>query len=486
MRFHVLSAVLAGSALRAFLIATFPASDAGDSPFYIELAWNWLKHGIYGLVVNGHLQPVDMRVPGYPAFLAAIFAVAGKSGRAVMFAQGGLDLLACFAIALIAARLAPLAARRRVAIAGLWLGALCPFTANYTAAVLAETLAIFLTAVAILALLQTELGAERGRASAAPPGFSLSPWFLAGIIVGFGTLVRPETPLLLLAAGLVLAARWWRPANWARLIRAAVLMAAGLLLPLAPWAARNWRTLHKVQLLAPRYGELPGELAPRGFDAWTATWLWRFRDVFLVDWNLDSAKIDIADVPARAFDSPEQRARVARLLAAYNETTTLTPVEDRSFGDIARERTALHPLRTRLQIPLLRSLTLWFAPRIALLPYTGQFFPIAGEWENDREDFCVTLALIAFNAAYLALAAIGAWTAWKFWPDRAAVAFLIVFVAVRTFFFAWFVETPEPRYMLECFPAVLALGALAFGRGVKSPQPARDESSAGRFAESAP
>ena len=29
----------------------------------------------------------------------------------------------------------------------------------------------------------------------------LSPWFLGGILVGFGTLVRPETPLLLFAAG---------------------------------------------------------------------------------------------------------------------------------------------------------------------------------------------------------------------------------------------------------------------------------------------
>jgi hypothetical protein len=484
MRWHVLSAVLAGIALRTLIIVKFPVTDAGDSPFYIELAWNWLKHGVYGLVVNGHLVPVDMRVPGYPAILAGIFAVAGKSQLAIMVAQAGLDMLTCFVIALIAARLAPEQKRGRVAIGGLWLAALCPVTANYTAAVLSETLAIFLTAVAILVLLQTEQGADGPHQRQSRTSFALSPWLLAGIVMGFGTLVRPETPLLLFAAGLVLLARWWRPVHWHLLIRATALMAAGLLLPLVPWAARNWRTLHKVQFLATRYGELPGELVPRGFDAWTHTWEWRFRDVYAVDWKLDDAEIDLSDIPSSAFDSDEQRARVAQLLDAYNDTLTLTQAEDRAFGEVARERTSLHPLRTWLKIPLLRSLSLWFAPRVELLPYSGQIFPISSQWEDNREDFCVTMALIVANVGYLALAAIGVWVAWKRSPVRPAAAFLVVFVLTRTAFIAYFAETAEPRYVLECFPAIIALAALAFARGVSSPPPARDGSSADRFAES--
>jgi len=490
MRWNVLSAVLAGLLLRFLFVLKFPVTDAGDSPFYIELAWNWLKHHVYGLVVNAHLVPVDMRVPGYPAFLAAIFALAGRSERAVLFAQAALDMLTCFAIALIgafvASRWAPQRARSRVILAALWLAALCPFTANYTAAVLAETLAIFLTAVALLVLLRTEIGADCALAPATRWHPRVSPWFLAGLIVGIATLVRPETPLLLFAAGLVLLCKWWRPANWPRLLRAVALMALGLLLPLLPWAARNAGTLHKLQFLAPRYGELPGELAPRGFDAWEHTWLWRFRDAFLVDWKLDSETIDLADIPASAFDSPQQRARVKELLAAYNKTLALTPAEDRAFAEIARRRTAQHPLRTWIKVPLLRSLALWFAPRVELLPYTGQLFPISSEWENDREDFCVTLALVAINALYLALAAIGALRAWQNKRLRPAIAFLLTFIAVRTAFFAWFVETPEPRYMLECFPAVIALGALGFAPALSSPQPARDGSSAGKFEETVP
>jgi 4-amino-4-deoxy-L-arabinose transferase-like glycosyltransferase len=455
MRVNAVFAVLAGLVLRFYIVLEFPVKDSGDAPFYIELAWNWLKKVVYGFSINGRLTPVDMRVPGYPAFLAAVFAFAGRSPRAVMLAQAVLDLATCFLIALIAARLAPEASRRRVTLAALWLAALCPFTANYSAVLLTEVLVIFLTALAMLILLE----ADRREASGAPPDArGLSPWFLGGLIVGFGTLVRPETPLLLLATGLVLMARWWRPRDWRKLARAGVLMAAGLVLPLLPWAARNWRTLHEVQFLALRYSTLPGEFAPLGFNSWTGTWLWRFRDVYLSLWKLDDEEIPIGDLPAYAFDTPEERARVAAILDRYNNTLTLTREQDRAFGEIASQRTARDPLRTYVKIPLLRSLALWFTPRIELLPYSGQLRPFATQWDEDREDVLVTLGFIAVNAFYLGLALIGAWFA----RGRCGRGILIAFILLRTLYIAYFVETVEPRYVLECFPAVIALAAQAF------------------------
>jgi hypothetical protein len=344
-----------------YLVLKFPVTDTGDAPFYIELAWNWLKNGVYGFAVHGQLTPVDMRVPGYPAFLAAVFAVAGQSTRAAMLAQVVVDLATCFVIALIAARLAPEGSRRRVALAGLWLAALCPFTANYTAVVLTETLVIFLTALGILVLLQTDVG---GAQVARSTSFLANPWLLAGVVVGFGTLVRPETPLVLFAAGLVLVAKWWRPADWMKLIRAGLLMGLGLLLPLLPWAARNWNTLHDVQFLAPRYSELPGEYTPLGFTAWTNTWMWRFRDVYLTQWKVNEEEIVIDELPAYAFDSRDEKERMADLLDEYNEALTIDPPLDQEFREIARERTERHPLRTYVKVPLLRSLTLWFTPRV--------------------------------------------------------------------------------------------------------------------------
>src|SRR5271170_4335415 len=226
MRVNVSLAVLAGLVLRVFFVLKFPVTGSGDAPFYIELAWNWLKKGVYGFPVNGQLTPVDMRVPGYPAFLTAVFAFAGNSPRAVMLAQVVMDLATCFLVAMIAARLAPESSRRRVALAGLWLAALCPFTANYTAVVLTETLVTFLSTLAVLIFLEAGLGVSHDANASTPKG-GLSKWFLGGIVVGFGTLVRPETPLLLIAPGLILVARWWRPADSAKLLRAVVLMGAG-------------------------------------------------------------------------------------------------------------------------------------------------------------------------------------------------------------------------------------------------------------------
>jgi hypothetical protein len=455
MRANVAAAVCAGLALRVYLVVKFPVTDTGDAPFYIELAWNWLKNGVYGFAVHGQLTPVDMRVPGYPAFLAAVFAVAGQSPRAAMLAQVVVDLATCFVIALIAARLAPENSRRRVALAGLWLAALCPFTANYTAVVLTETLVIFLTALGILVLLQTDVGGVHVARAAA---FLANPWLLAGIVVGFGTLVRPETPLVLFAAGLVLVAKWWRPADWMKLIRAGLLMGLGLLIPLVPWAARNWNTLHDVQFLAPRYSELPGEYTPLGFTAWTNTWMWRFRDVYLTQWKVNEEEIAIDELPAYAFDSQDEKERMADLLDEYNEALTIDPPLDQGFREIARERTARHPLRTYVTVPLLRTLTLWFTPRVELLPSSGHLWPLREEWQDDRPDFLVTLGLSAVNIIYIALALAGASLARR----RPGWTLLILYCVVRTLFFVKFVETPEPRYVLECFPAVIALAAQVF------------------------
>jgi hypothetical protein len=80
-------------------------------------------------------------------------------------------------------------------------------------------------------------------------------------------------------------------------------------------------------------------------------------------------------------------------------------------------------------------------------------------WEEDPVDYSVTLGFGLLNFLYAGLALAGAWVARR----RPVVAFLIVFILLRTAFLTH-VETPEPRYVLECFPALLALGALLWSR----------------------
>src|SRR6266704_5283297 len=198
---HIVPALLAGLGLRLFFICHFPFYS-GDTAYYEELARNWLYHRVYGFYSNGQLLPSDARAPGYPAFLAGIYFVAGTGRKAVMLTQAFVDLATCVLAAGIASCLAADAsdaARSRVAAAALWLTALCPFTANYAAVPLTEVLATFFTTLALLIFL-SPAGMEFDRiASGSELGLAARSWFAGGLVVGLGTLVRPETPLLLVA-----------------------------------------------------------------------------------------------------------------------------------------------------------------------------------------------------------------------------------------------------------------------------------------------
>ncbi len=456
---HLAAALLVGLALRLFFILHF-SPYSGDTKFYEELARNWLDHGVYGLFVRGQLIPVDMRMPGYPAFLAGIYAVFGRSGKAVMIVQALVDMGTCVLAALIAARFAPVSKRSLAATLALWMAALCPFTANYSAIVLTEVLATFLTTLAILFVVQTlsdpsidtPIHSLEMRALLNRAGW----WLIGGLIIGIGTLVRPEAPLLLVAAVFAFAVRWRRRADWSKLALGVSWMVAGLLLALTPWAARNAITLGRIEFLAPRFAETQGDYIPRGFYEWTQTWMVQFGDAYLATWKLEKAPILIETLPRSAFDSAAERARVESLLSSYNSELNMSPVLDHEFALLARERTTRHPIRTYLFIPACRAFMIWFTPRIELLPYSGKLWPPEEKWRGNRTDFGVTLGYGILNCIYLGLALVGAWRCRR----HPALAFLIAFVLARTALLTQ-LQTVEPRYVIVCFPAILALGALA-------------------------
>jgi 4-amino-4-deoxy-L-arabinose transferase-like glycosyltransferase len=458
---HLTAALLCGILLRWFFISHFNPF-AGDAKFYEELARNWLDRGIYGRILHGQLLPSDERMPGYPAFLAAIYRTLGQSRAAVTSAQVAVDLMTCVLTALIAAWLAPTTMRTRVATIALWFAALCPFTASYTGVVLTETLATFLTALAVLIFVRALTHPDANIARIAISNNLLIKYvgwfFLGGMVVGLGTLIRPETPLLLIALGLALCARWWRTRNWWRLTLAILWVAAGFILPLSPWAARNALDVGQLQFLAPPHSETPGDRVLPGFYDWTQTWLVKFRDAYSVSWKIgEKSPIDINSIPNYAFDSPDERAQVSGLINEYNKRSLITPALNFRFAELAKERAARHPVRTYILIPLERAWWMWFTPRIELLPYSGNLWPIQQAWHNNATEFSATLGLGILNYIYVGMALVGAW---KF-RGRAGISFLLAFLLIRTAFLTQ-LQTVEPRYVMECFPVVLALCALAW------------------------
>jgi hypothetical protein len=464
-----LPALLAGACLRLFFVLKFPATS-GDTVLYDQLATNWLKLGKLAMDVNGQPTPVDLRMPGYPAFLAVIYAITGRTGDSarlpVMLAQIAVDLATCVVIALLAALLARLtgheAKANRAYIAALWLAALCPFTANYVAVNLTEVWAVFLTALAflLLVMLASQAGADF-LPGMAGPFERRGLWRLAalgGFVVGVGTLFRPEAPLLLLTTFAVLG--WWmvRRGRTRRWLQFCAVMAVACAAVLLPWIIRNAVTLREIQPLAPKDATLPSEVDPKGFLAWEKTWLWRMRDAYMVTWKLNDEEIQMDDIPASAFDNEDERNRVAMVLERYNDETTWTAEEDAMFAQLAEERTARHPFRTYLWIPLRRTLVIWFSPRIELLPISGHVFPLAYQSEEDPVDQRMTILIFLVNVFYVGLGMWGAWKLWRYSAAQAGVAVLIVYLIVRTAFLTT-METPEPRYVLVCFPALIALGA---------------------------
>ena len=470
---HLIAASAAGLLLRLFFILKFP-SNSSDTILYEQMATNWLKHHVYAMEVGGVITPVDLRMPGYPAYLALVYWVTGKTGDAahfwVMLGQALVDVASCVFVVWLAGLLLVLsdkhARQMPVLIAATWLAALCPFTANYTSVPLTESFAIALTAIALV-LLVGLCGSAQDLLQPAKrqpwePKNDFRHWAAPlGFVVGIGTLFRPETPLLLMAAWIGTAIPLIRRGRTMVWIRIVAYSGLACVFPLVPWAVRNAVTLHEVQFLAPKNSNLPGELVPSGFMAWEKTWLFRMKDCYLTAWKLNGEAIEVEKLPARAFDTVDEKQRVAMILERYNDELTLTKEEDAAFAQLARERTVRYPFRTYVRLPFLRAMTLWFAPRIELLPVSGTVFPLGQAWEDDKVDQSVTIGFFFLNILYLGL---GVWGAVKLWRwsavSRSAVLVILLFFAVRTAFLTT-LETPEPRYVLECFPALLALGAVA-------------------------
>jgi 4-amino-4-deoxy-L-arabinose transferase-like glycosyltransferase len=471
---HCVVALTAGLCLRLFFVFRFPA-NSGDTILYEQMATNWLQHHVYAMEVGGQITPVDLRMPGYPAFLALVYAITGRVGAdartLVMCAQAVVDTLTCAVIAALAAVLYLMVSERnawqRVFVAALWLAALCPFTANYAAVPLTEVFATFFTAAALLPLCLL-VGRVRNNGWM----FVKRSWQWANdyryltaagsLLVGVGTTFRPETPLLLLACWIVLGFALTSQRDTKRLLLTLIGMSVMCALPLVPWTIRNAVTLHEFQPLAPKNSNLPGELIPYGFMSWEKTWLFRFRDVYLVPWKLNDEAINVADIPERAFDTAEEKARVASILEPYNTDLTLSADEDAAFARVARERTARHPLRTYMWLPAARAVTMWFTPRIELIPVSGTVFPLRQSWTDDKIDQGVTVGLFLLNILYIALAVWGAASLWRRSAGvRPALLLLAAFLVLRTAFLTT-LETPEPRYVLVCFPALIALAAQAF------------------------
>lgn len=453
-----LTATAAGILLRLIFIFFF-SKLTNDSYIYGDIAKNWLLHGVYGVTDAAGITPTYIRLPGYPAFLAAMFWIFGvEHYRAVLFVQMFVDIGSCFLIADVARRVVS----ERAARAAFLLAALCPFLADYVSAPLAETLEIFFT---VLALDLFVAGFSRLGDSRRGEG-QMVVWAGCGLATGVAILLRPDGGLLLAAMGIYPTFRMARDGARAMRMRvpaknlgapfeAVVVITICALATLIPWTVRNWRTMHEFQPLAPRYATAPDEYVPMGFNRWVKTWIADYSSTESIYWQVPGSEIDATLFPSRAYDSPRQETQTLRVIDDYNRELSISPALDARFAALAAERIRSAPARYYFWLPALRIADMWLRPRTEKLPCNSRWW----EFDEDPQWLALMIVLGVANLAYIGAGIVGVAKARFVEP----MGMLLLFVVLRSLFLGT-LENPEPRYTLECYPVVIVAASAWLAR----------------------
>src|SRR6266853_4361902 len=148
-RAPILIILLVAFAWRLVLVIGFP-HDAFAEPRYTVPAINMLAGRGFSSDVHEPYLPSEHTVPLYPVFIAAIYAVFGPNNLAVRIAQSAIDIITCLLVAFVSFNLAPGSLRKPAALSSLIIYAcLSWFTVFWTRYILTETLAMFLTMLAV-------------------------------------------------------------------------------------------------------------------------------------------------------------------------------------------------------------------------------------------------------------------------------------------------------------------------------------------------
>ena len=446
-----------GFILRLYFI-WFPRPIDNDTWDYLELGRNLLHHWVYGVGSGAALAPSLFRLPVYPLVLAVCNQLLGSLPHAgwliaLYLFQSVIDIAGCFLLAVFAYRfISPRAGEIALALA-----VLCPFTAAEAATAMTECLSIFAVSLGIYA-------AGRILSAEAAGHHDTSAVFLAGCASALAMLLRPDGALLAvaLAAGLFFyilrnrAEPYFRIALRRSLTTTSTYCAIALA-PLAVWTLRNWVDFQVFQPLAPRYLGDPGDRANVGIYRWIRTWSVEYTSTAVVFWQVGDGPIDPVDLPARAFDSPAQRAQTLALIDEYNHTISVSADLDHRFGELAAERIRAHPFRYYIVLPLARIADMMFRPR------TEEFELEVFWWPADDHPVQTAWAIFfgLLNLFYVAMAA------WAFLRRRVPWPWMLGGYIVLRCLLLGTMENSEPRYTLECFP-IFIVAAAAVLSGSKS------------------
>lgn len=215
----------------------FNASVTGMENAGLELFPDGKEYDALGLsLASGsgyeqHHAPDTFRPPGYPLFLAAVYALFGHSFAAVKILQSLLGAGTCVMILLLGERLFT----RRVGVIAGAIAAVYPFLVVYTGFMLSEGLFIFLSTIFLFALVRLR------------ETFSLRWVAAAGLMLGLMNLTRP---VALLLPALLFCWLWIELGSKRRAAIIAATLMLWMMVPILPWTVRNYLVTHSFILIS--------------------------------------------------------------------------------------------------------------------------------------------------------------------------------------------------------------------------------------------
>jgi hypothetical protein len=455
----LLALLIAGAKFRFAVVHDFHA-PAGDGLQYYALSQQLLRAHRFAY----YPPPLPLaytRLPGYPLFLAFVAIRSAVSlVQHIVFATRAnvvLDLGSALLVFLIGRSLTRLLGRKpapeAAGQAGFFLRVFAPFFGlgfvlvsplllRMSCFALTESLATFLSTLALYLAVRAGLGKSRG----ARLGLGL----LLGMALGAGQLVRADT-LTLWPAILVLLLGIWRRSKPAL----GLLLVAGLgaLAVFAPWPLRNLREFGHPYPFAWQWRTMQGVPLSTGPLSWARTWSsgavgQAYIDVlFASSAPLDPNRPGVL-TPAM-YDSEDERLELLALFQRYDRER-LSPGVDAAFLALAQKRQTRHPLRTYVVLPFWRLVHMWQPVAEYELPMHVSWLGLParrGLWADSEYGL-------------YALALLGLFSLVRLLPGRPLGAAIFVYLGTRSVLLCYTVPLGlTQRLLAPIMPALLLLSA---------------------------
>lgn len=429
----ILLLAVVGILLRIALLVPHVQLLGDAASRYDPSARNLLLGNGFSASLTPPYAPNTYDVPGYPIFLAVVYALSGGSLHAVVGFQILLELSALMLVLPLAQALT---LPDKVITIFLGIGLLVPFLWVHDGAVLSEITATFCITLVALLLLKAVDSENKGHSSW---------WALAGVVSGVCFLVRTD---LISSVGLMLVASlllmFIRGSTWTVLTWQASAFSVAMAAMLIPWTLWEYRATGELQIPGVQQVTHVFEDSSSSYFKWVSTWADDTR--FFHDYAFRALKEPEKErhFPyEKLSQSDQERAKTAWALARQRGTFAGAPEDE--FARLANEAIQRDPFKTLFVVPAERTIWAWL------------FVP--ANWLSSAP-IPLKIAGYMLWGSLLVMAVIGMYGLLR--EHILAVLIPLALIIGRSIPSLLSILGSEPRYLVEALPVLYLLSAYGF------------------------